>query len=77
MCGKAKKPDGSPLLTCSGCGDRLYCGKVCQKKHWKYHKILCTYPKDRMESFLDSIPLDFAADIASRDTPSQQMNWRD
>ena len=63
MCGKAKKDDGGTLDGCSKCKDRKYCGKACQKKHWKYHTIICSYPEQRMRAFLDSVPLDCAADV--------------
>ncbi|PSN67374.1 hypothetical protein BS50DRAFT_553370 [Corynespora cassiicola Philippines] len=40
-CG-AKHGDGSqPLLACSNCKHRKYCGVKCQKDHWKIHKKAC------------------------------------
>lgn len=26
---------------CGGCGEVYYCGRDCQKKHWKTHKVAC------------------------------------
>merc|ERR1712098_322038 len=42
-CGE-KRPM-SCLKTCSGCHNVLYCGTVCQKKHWKFHKKDCKRKK--------------------------------
>eukprot|EP00618_Florenciella_parvula_P006198 CAMPEP_0119473138 /NCGR_PEP_ID=MMETSP1344-20130328/4910_1 /TAXON_ID=236787 /ORGANISM="Florenciella parvula, Strain CCMP2471" /LENGTH=112 /DNA_ID=CAMNT_0007506193 /DNA_START=790 /DNA_END=1124 /DNA_ORIENTATION=+ len=28
-------------LRCVGCRRAWYCGKACQKKHWKHHKAAC------------------------------------
>lgn len=34
--------EGGRLLTCAGCKQLRYCGKACQKRHWKEeHKELC------------------------------------
>jgi len=60
-CGKETKDDGSALDVCTGCRDRRYCGKECQKKHWKFHKIICKW--DNMDAFMDKIPLDFVGDV--------------
>jgi hypothetical protein len=30
-----------PLKTCSSCGTVAYCGRNCQKSHWKQHKQQC------------------------------------
>ena len=38
-CGKEQT--GSIILQCNGCKCVKYCNKVCQKKHWKEHKVLC------------------------------------
>jgi hypothetical protein len=41
-CSGTHGEDGGALLQCSKCKDRKYCSVVCQKKHWKIHKKLCT-----------------------------------
>ncbi|KAK5167429.1 uncharacterized protein LTR77_007128 [Saxophila tyrrhenica] len=58
-CGADQKSNGEPLRDCSGCGARKYCPRSCQKKHWKLHRFMCTYPRKELESLLDSLPLDF------------------
>ena len=30
-----------PLQVCAGCYATVYCGRVCQKRHWKKHKPTC------------------------------------
>ena len=44
--------DGSPVhKTCGRCQIPYYCGKGCQKKHWRGgHKHVCIAPEDRKES---------------------------
>jgi len=32
---------------CGGCGITAYCGKKCQKKHWKFHKKECDKSKHK------------------------------
>ena len=29
------------MKKCAQCGEARYCGKECQRKHWKYHKAIC------------------------------------
>lgn len=36
--------DGGRLLICAKCRTTKYCGKECQKKHWKKHKMVCKAP---------------------------------
>ena len=31
-----------PLQICAGCQETHCCGRVCQKRHWKLHKTICT-----------------------------------
>ena len=38
-CAACYRPASS---TCRRCGVSYYCGKNCQKSHWKYHKRFCT-----------------------------------
>ena len=33
--------EGAKLMTCSQCHRAWYCGRACQKKHWKQHKKAC------------------------------------
>jgi hypothetical protein len=40
-CGAKDRLDGEPLLSCSKCKVRKYCGKVCQQAHFKQHKRVC------------------------------------
>ncbi len=40
MCAFCEKP-GKSLKFCSSCKNTLYCDKVCQKNHWKVHKVDC------------------------------------
>jgi hypothetical protein len=42
-----RKPD----LRCGQCKNAWYCGSVCQRTHWKFHKRECKqYMKDRVDS---------------------------
>lgn len=34
------------LVRCSRCEVTAYCGKECQKKHWKKHKKVCKEPNN-------------------------------
>ncbi|KAH9842151.1 CBR-SET-14 protein [Teratosphaeria destructans] len=43
-CHHCNKTDGrpaQPLKTCRGCSTAWYCGRECQKKHWKRHRPSC------------------------------------
>ena len=40
-CGAENRLDGEPLLGCSKCKAMKYCGKVCQRAHFKQHKRVC------------------------------------
>lgn len=40
-CGDDKGEGEKPLMACTGCKKKKYCGKDCQKKHWKQHKGVC------------------------------------
>jgi hypothetical protein len=42
-CSASKRPDNSPLQHCGRCKSVWYCGRECQKEHWKLgkHKELC------------------------------------
>lgn len=34
------------LMVCGGCRKVRYCGRTCQKEHWKVHKQVCTFTKE-------------------------------
>ena len=34
--------ESAKMMCCSQCNSAWYCGKACQKKHWKQHKRACT-----------------------------------
>ena len=40
-CGAKDRLDGEPLLGCSKCKVKKYCGKVCQRAHFEQHKGVC------------------------------------
>ena len=33
--------ESAKMMCCSQCNRAWYCGKPCQKKHWKLHKRAC------------------------------------
>ncbi len=37
--------EGSNLDLCGRCEDISYCNRVCQKAHWKVHKLVCKPPE--------------------------------
>jgi len=45
-CSKCKKElKADQVLRCSRCQSAIYCGRECQKKDWKNHKLTCTSPQ--------------------------------
>jgi hypothetical protein len=40
VCGAIEGGDRQ-LLLCTGCREVRYCGRACQKQHWKQHKAVC------------------------------------
>jgi len=40
LCGSPGNDDGK-LLRCANCHIARYCGKACQREHWKVHKRIC------------------------------------
>ena len=41
-CGKTEKQVSDKLMKCTGCRSFMYCGKECQRTHWKKeHKHVC------------------------------------
>lgn len=41
QCGIFAEAGGEKFSVCSRCRTEFYCGKECQKKNWKSHKIIC------------------------------------
>ena len=41
LCANCGKPSAEGLRQCAGCKKVRYCGKECQKIHWKQHKPMC------------------------------------
>ncbi|KAK4894490.1 hypothetical protein LTR27_007376 [Elasticomyces elasticus] len=46
-CGK-KESAAMGLLLCGRCKERKYCSKECQKRNFKYHKVVCSRPEEVM-----------------------------
>lgn len=40
-CGVAESELGSSLKLCARCGQVKYCGRDCQRSHWRHHKFFC------------------------------------
>jgi len=42
-CGNEKRPNGAPIVSCANCKLVFYCGRDCQRAHWKHggHKAVC------------------------------------
>ena len=51
-CGAKEGEEGGALLACGKCKTRKYCGKECQKQHWKLHKALCEGPEGNKENIM-------------------------
>ncbi|EMR72336.1 hypothetical protein MGN70_005386 [Eutypa lata] len=47
QCGKVKADTGCEPRKCARCELAWYCGKDCQKAHWKLHKPSCVSMDDR------------------------------
>ena len=41
FCSKEYSQQHSNFWQCSGCNVVYYCDKICQRKHWGEHKVLC------------------------------------
>ena len=35
--------ESAKMMCCSQCHRAWYCGRPCQKKHWKHHKAACLF----------------------------------
>jgi len=44
-CAMCAKPNTGTVLRCGRCKQVVYCGKACQKLHWKVHKATCSVSK--------------------------------
>lgn len=49
FCGLCDKPVTKKILVCAGCKRVCYCDISCQKIHWKKHKTLCDFVKNKKE----------------------------
>ena len=49
FCGNCDKPVMKKILVCAGCKKVCYCDMTCQKSHWKKHKMLCDYVRNKKE----------------------------
>ena len=59
-CKICNQEDSSP---CGGCGNVFYCGKQCQRKHWKTHKQECKSYKVTTDNSLHGNSVVAARDI--------------
>eukprot|EP00122_Pirum_gemmata_P009013 Pgem_evm2s8327 len=48
-------------MKCSRCNTAAYCGRACQKQHWKIHKEICNHAKEQMNQMNQMMP-DFESD---------------
>ena len=51
------------LKKCSRCGESQYCGRTCQRKHWKEHKSICN-PQSKVNRSVPADNLPSASNIA-------------
>eukprot|EP00613_Pedinella_sp_CCMP2098_P031233 CAMPEP_0171721736 /NCGR_PEP_ID=MMETSP0991-20121206/22563_1 /TAXON_ID=483369 /ORGANISM="non described non described, Strain CCMP2098" /LENGTH=452 /DNA_ID=CAMNT_0012313715 /DNA_START=172 /DNA_END=1530 /DNA_ORIENTATION=+ len=60
-CGDEKCPDDSPLVNCAKCKIVMYCGRDCQRAHWKNggHKAICTQATNQQIAAASNSSLDF------------------
>lgn len=40
-CGAGEGEGGTVLMQCAKCRKQMYCGRECQKKDWREHKLVC------------------------------------
>ena len=83
MCSYCKRSH-SPLKKCLSCGKVQYCGKECQRKHWKKHKSTCKLSSAAPTSTLvscgrckkqtTSIPCSCAS-VSYCSTECQSLDW--
>lgn len=74
-CANRKTPTGHPLRHCKQCASVMYCGKECQRAHWKAHKMRCqggllgprgNQPRQALSLALMLGPADVPADVPDR-----------
>ena len=80
-------PDGVKLKPCSVCKTAKYCGRGCQVKHWKAHKLDCTAGTlaaraaawaEALTDLPGLVPLPGAPDLVYHEVsfPSSPSSWR-
>lgn len=52
-CGSTTGKGGKAPSKCTRCRVQVYCGKVCQKAHWKRHKKDCNFNLDNPSPTLE------------------------
>ena len=56
--------ESTKMMCCSQCHRAWYCGRPCQKKHWKQHKKACTAAVAAEASVRGVLPSDAASDAS-------------
>ncbi|TDL29035.1 hypothetical protein BD410DRAFT_1487 [Rickenella mellea] len=46
ICGNRDRVESAVFMKCGACKKVAYCGKACQKSHWKFHKLYCKSIRD-------------------------------
>ena len=59
QCAHCGKADDGTLKKCTACSQVLYCGRECQKAHWKAHKSECKKRRELAAS-IDKLSADYA-----------------
>ena len=53
---QCREAEGKKLLACSRCKEEWYCGRECQKKAWKGHKLQCKATQAAAGSWSPDLP---------------------